>query len=142
MLKKSTIFRLLLVFGFAAALGLTSTTAFASSWHKGTPSFLIHKYYRTSIKHGYAGVPQFYYVYGTKKSFYYNASQADGSGGSASYKKSGSTYTIRTTNAWGSQYFTIKKLSSTKFKVKSGSGHYETMTRFYHFPKYKGSAVR
>ncbi|MCH5463056.1 hypothetical protein HC026_07990 [Lactobacillus sp. LC28-10] len=141
-MKKSTIFRLLLVFGFAAALGLTSTTASASSWHKGTPSFLIHKYYRTSIKHGYAGVPQFNYVYGSKKSFIYKVAQADGSGGSASYKKSGSTYTIRTKNAWGSQYFTIKKLSSTKFKVKTGSSRYETMTRFYHFPKYKGSAVR
>lgn len=142
MLKRLKIFKALLVIGFVFTLGLTSTTASASSWHKGTPSFLIHKYYRTAIKHGYAGVPQFNYVYGSKKSFTYKIAQADGSGGSSSYKKAGSTYTIRTKNYWGSQYFTIKKLTSTKFKVKSGSGHYETMTRFYHFPKYKGSAVR
>lgn len=132
----------------ATLVGVTGTslTASASTWHKGTPSILKGKYYRTTIKYGYQKIPQFYYLHGTKHAVYLTASQSDSTGGSSVYyKRSGKTYQLRMKGfmwqEYGLTHMKVKQLSSKKVSVNMNSSHW-TMTRFYHFPKYHGKAVR
>ncbi|WP_461243398.1 hypothetical protein [Secundilactobacillus muriivasis] len=129
-----------------AGLGGTSLTASASTWHKGTPSVLKGKYYRTKIKYGPQNIPYFNYLHGTSHSATLTRSQSDGTGGSdVHYQRSGHTYKLRMKGmAWqtyGYTYMKVKQLSSKKV-VLTMNGHSWTMTRFYHFPKYHGKAVR
>lgn len=128
-----------------AGLGGTSLTASASTWHKGTPSVLKGKYYRSKIQYDSQRIPRFYYIHGSSHSAYFKASEADANGGSdVHYQRSGHTYKIRMKGfmwqTYGYTYMKLRQLSSKKVVVTL-NGHNWTMTRFYHFPRYHGKAV-
>ncbi|GAX02434.1 hypothetical protein IWT140_00029 [Secundilactobacillus pentosiphilus] len=142
-MKKSVLVTIALSASLFAGLGAASVQADASAWHKGTPSFLVGHKYRTSIKHGYHGMPTYQYLTSTKNSIDYIYSQADGYGGShTGYKRSDHVYTVRyrAIDWYGThKYHTYKisRLSATRIKV--GKTH---LVKFSKYPTWHGKTVR
>lgn len=130
------------------ALTSASTQANAAlKWHKGTPSILSGKHYRTKRSTQLAVNGTHYeWVKGTKSTFRYYGFQWEGlESKSTSYKKLGHTYLIRGTSTNGFNkgrysYLKIKQITAKKIRITTGTdiegttkqafGIYYTMTRF------------
>ncbi|MFC6253505.1 hypothetical protein ACFP1H_02660 [Secundilactobacillus hailunensis] len=142
-MKKSILVTLTLSAGLIASIGVTSTTASAATWHSGTPSFLVGHKYRSSIHHGYQGIPTYQHLTATKHSIDYVYSQSDGYGGThTGYQYNGKTYTVRYRAIdWSGNHkyhsYKITRLSSKHIKVNG-----QKMVKFSKYPTWHGKAVR
>ncbi len=139
------LFKELVLFVVATSLGggtlLGINSAHAASWHKGTPSFLVGKKFRSKYRYHH-GMPVYVHLNSTKNTIDFIYSESDGYGGNhTAYKKSGSIYTVRYRAIdWQGTHkyhtYNIKHINSKYIKVDG-----LTMVRFYKYPKYNGYSI-
>jgi len=120
--------------------GLTATTADAATWHKGLPTFIQNKKFKSKIKRE-LGV----WSKATKTTMFMKYTQGDQTPviRHTKYKKMGKGYLIkgkyhdsRMGKGMHIYYYRVQKPNSKKIKMADGrTGKLITMTRFKHAPK-------
>ncbi|MFD1454431.1 hypothetical protein ACFQ44_01900 [Levilactobacillus lanxiensis] len=124
----------------AVSVGGSAITGEAATWHKGLPTFIQNKKFKSKIK-GHTGV----WSKATKTTVFMKHTQGDPTPAIShtKYKKMGKVYLIkgkyhdsRMGKGMNTYYYRVQKLTSKKIKMANGkTGKLTTMTRFKHAPK-------